>query len=102
MSNYQRLIKDCFWDLNVSDDYIEKILCENDFRKKDFLFNKILLNSTRLFEDLLIFTKTDLKLLLQKCKIPRLNAEYISRRKNLAEVYFFDMPLKIDELKWVS
>ena len=37
---------------------------------------------------------------LENYKIPEFNAEYAFRRKNIAEVYFFDKPLLIDELKW--
>lgn len=100
MINYKRIQKDCFWDLNISDKEIDFILKDKDIRAKAMLFEKILLNSTSLFKDLELFNKNQLKKFLENYKIPEFNAEYAFRRKNIAEVYFFDKPLLIDELKW--
>jgi len=99
--DYTRIKKDCFWDLDISQDDIQKIITSGDTRQKKILFEKILLNSTALFKDLKIFNLKDIKRFLQEYKVPRFNGEYALRRKNLAEVYFFDKPLLIDELKWV-
>ena len=66
------------------------------------LFEKILLNSTSLFNDLKIFDIKDIEIYLEEYKIPRFNSEYAFRIKNLAEVYFLNKPLLIDELKWVA
>ncbi|MFP4487644.1 MAG: hypothetical protein ACLFOC_11845 [Campylobacterales bacterium] len=100
--NYSRIKKDCFWDLDISEADIENIIKRNDERKKKMLFEKILLNSTALFKDLKIFDLSELETYLETYKIPRFNGDYAFRRKNLAEVYFFDKPLLIDELKWVA
>ena len=43
------IIKDCFWDLNFTDKDIKDIINSKDIKRKSFLFNKILLNSTNLF-----------------------------------------------------
>ncbi len=102
MFNYQRILKDCFWDLALSSDDIKNIVDCDDTKKINMLFEKILLNSTALFHDLEIFDKKRLETLLENYKIPEFNKEYAFRRKNMAEVYFFDKPLLIDELKWVA
>lgn len=102
MHDYERIQKECFWDLNISSDDIKNILINNDSKKVNLLFEKILLNSTALFKDLEIFDKKELETLLENYKVPRFNGEYAFRRKNMAEVYFFDKPLLIDELKWVA
>jgi len=102
MYNYQRIKKDCFWDLDISVDDIKNIVKSGDAKKLNMLFEKILLNSTALFQDLEIFDKKQLKFLLENYKIPQFNREYAFRRKNMAEVYFFDKPLLIDELKWIA
>ncbi len=102
MINYKRIKKDCFWDLNISNDEIDDILVGKDERKKKMLFEKILLNSTSLFKDIAIFEKDQLSILLDNYKIPKFNEKYAFRRKNMVEVYFFDKPLLIDELKWVA
>jgi hypothetical protein len=102
MFDYKRIQKDCFWDLDISSDDIKNILDCNDSKKLNMLFEKILLNSTALFHDLEIFDKKQLENLLENYKVPRFNSEYAFRRKNMAEVYFFDKPLLIDELKWIA
>lgn len=102
MLEYERIQKECFWDLNISSDDIKNILTSSDSKKINLLFEKILLNSTALFKDLEIFDKKQLEALLQNYKVPQFNSEYAFKRKNMAEVYFFDKPLLIDELKWVA
>jgi len=100
--NYTRIKKDCFWDLDISERDLQNIIKSDDERKKKMLFEKILLNSTVLFRDLKIFESSDLENYLENYKIPKFNSDYAFRRKNLAEVYFFDKPLLIDELKWTA
>ena len=65
---------------------------------KDILGN----DNHSLFKDLGIFSKEQLSELLDNYKVPKFNADHAFRRKNMAEVYFFDKPLLINELKWVS
>ena len=96
------IIKDCFWDLDFTDKDINNIINSQDIKRKSFLFDKILLNSTNLILGLKIFKKDDLKILIEKFEVPDFNYDYIFRRKNIAEVYFLDKPLLIDELKWVT
>ena len=101
MINYERIIKDCFWDYNFSVDAIKK-LASGDAREKSFLFQKILLNSTALFSTLKIFQDDDLKYFIENYKVPTFNHDYIAKRKNMAEVYFLDKPVTVNELKWVA
>ncbi len=102
MVDYDRIKKDCFWDLSISNNEIDEMINGSDFRRQAFLFEKLLVNSTKLLHDLQIFKREDLKRLLEDFKVPQFNYEYIFRRKNIAEVYFFDKPLLIDELKWIA
>lgn len=96
------ILNDCFWDLDFTDKDINDIINSKDIKGKSFLFDKILLNSTNLILDLKIFRKDDLKILIEKFEVPSFNYDYIFRRKNIAEVYFLDKPLLIDELKWIA
>jgi hypothetical protein len=102
MVNIEQIKKDCFWDYDFSDDEIRALALSDDESKRNFLFQKILLNSTNLFNDLKIFDINTLSYLLENYKVPKFNHDYIFRRKNLVEVYFFDKPLLIEELKWVA
>jgi len=100
MINYKRILKDCFWDYNFTNKEIDNLASSDNKRERSFLFQKILLNSTSLFNDLKIFNIDLLKKLILDYKVPKFNHYYIYKRKNMAEVYFLDKPLLINELKW--
>jgi len=102
MLEFSRVLKECFWDIEISESEIMAIVSGKNFRKKQFVFEKILLNSTKMFKDLRIFSNEELMKLLKNMKVPSFNSNFIFRRKNLVEVYFFDSDLLIDELKWVA
>lgn len=101
MINYEKIKKECFWEYDFSKKDIKEMASSDDMQKKRFLFDKILLNSTTLFNDLKIFSKEDLAVLITEYKVPTFNYDYIFKRKNMAEVYFLDKPLLVDELQWV-
>jgi len=101
MYDLKRIKRDCFWDYNFTEEKIEDLAKSKNFREKQFLFEKILLNSTKLFEDLEIFNREDLKKLLESYKVPSFNKDHAFRRKNVVEVYFFNKPLLVDELRWL-
>ncbi|HOK93586.1 MAG TPA: hypothetical protein PLN03_12285 [Spirochaetota bacterium] len=101
MVDYDRIISECFWDVDISVSDIESIINGNDYKKKLFLFENILLNSTNLFKDLSIFKREDLRILLEQYRVPDFNRDYIFKRKNMAEAFFFDKPLEVRELKWI-
>ncbi len=48
-----------------------------------------------------LFFKNELEKYLEDYKVPAFNNNYISKRKNLLEVYFFNKELTINELKWI-
>ena len=96
----EQIIKDCFWDMDFNVDEISSIVLCNDFKEKIFLFDKILLNSTKLFASLKIFSKEGLEKLIKDYKLPDFNKSIAKRCLNLAEAYFLDEPLTIEELTW--
>jgi len=98
---YKRIISDCFWDSNITVEDIFKMLHSGNIRAEKYLFEKILINSTNLLSDLELFKRDELKIIMKEYKIPTFNYNYIFRRKNIAEVYLFDAPLLVDELKWI-
>ncbi len=102
MYNLSRINKECFWDYTFSDEEILALANSENIRKKKYLFEKILLNSTEMLQDLEIFKKDDLKILIAEFKVSNFNYDYIFRRKNIAEVYFLDKELLVDELRWVA
>ncbi len=97
---YKQILSDCFWDSNISEEGIAEIFLSGNKQKEKYLFEKILLNSTNLLLDLKLFKKNRLKILMKEFKVPVFNYDYIFRRKNIVEVYFFNAPLLVEELKW--
>ena len=100
MVNYDRIVRECFWDLKMSREEIEQILSGDGPRLKRQLFEKILLNSSHYLLDLQLFDREELGVFLEEFRPPAFNYDYAFRRKNIAEVFFFDKELKINELKW--
>jgi len=102
MANYDRIIRECFWDSNIAKEELQKILAGDDLRKKKQLFEKILLNSSHYLLDLQLFSHKDLRLLIEEYRPPSFNYDHAFRRKNISEVFFLDKELKIGELKWTA
>jgi len=102
MMSVNSIIRECFWDYDFSEDDILRIANTGSFSEKNFLFQKILANSKHLLRDLQIFKKDDLKFLLENYKIPNFNRDFLYKRKNIVEFFFFDKELEIEELKWKS
>ena len=100
MADLERILRECFWDLQMTADELERILQGEDDRRKRFVFEKILLNSSNYLRDLQLFDRRQLYRMLTEMKVPEFNRDYILRRKNIAEVFFFDLPLHIKELQW--
>jgi len=102
MIDYDRIVRECFWDSRISGDDIREIIARGGSRGKKQLFEKILLGSSRYLHDLQIFDREDLRMMLEEYKIPEFNYDFAFRRKNISEVFFFDKELKIGELKWIA
>jgi hypothetical protein len=100
MVNYKRIKKECFWDYKFKDSEIKSLAVSKDPRERVFLFQKILLNSSSMFNDLKIFDLKILNQMINEYKVPDFNRDYIFRKKNMAESYFLGKPLLIRELKW--
>lgn len=100
--DYNRIQKECFWDLNISISEINQFIHSKNERMKRIIFEKLLFNSSKVFLDLKLFNFEDITEYLNKIEIPTFNKDYFLRRKNLADVYFLNKELLIDELKWVE
>jgi hypothetical protein len=86
----------------MTEEDIVSLFQSNDFREQQFLFGKILVNSTQLLKNMKLFNKQDLEKLIIGYKVPTFNHDYIARRKNMLEYYFLGKPLTINELKWIA
>ncbi len=102
MEQYARIIRECFWDSRIEAEELKRVLMKGSRREKRQLFERILLNSSRYLLDLRLFGSEELRGLLEEYRIPDFNREYAFRRKNIAELYFFDKKLEIPELQWTE
>ena len=76
---YSQLMKDCFWDYDVTENFLEDIVRSRDFRQKQILFSKIIYNSTDKARTLqFLFSKETLQELFSEFN-PTYNHKYISR-----------------------
>ena len=46
MSNYEKIIKDCFWDYDIDESDLKKIISNANDREIKKLFSKIIYNAT--------------------------------------------------------
>jgi len=97
---YQQLISDCFWEYNFTSEDLDQIITSGDPRKNQFIFGKILANSTYLLKDLKIFPLEKLASLVDSYTVPKFNYDFLYRRKNIVEFHFFEKDLTLEELKW--
>lgn len=101
MEKFDRMRKECFWEYRLSNDEIKSLASSSNLKEQKFLFEKILLNSSAMFSDLKMFDSRQLKALIEGYQVPSFNYEYAFKRKNMAEVYFLNKPLVVDELRWI-
>ena len=102
MEQYDRIIRDCFWDARITEEELKEIIAAGDWRQKKQIFERILLNSSRFLSDLQLFEREELRRLLEEYELPEFNRHHAFRRKNIAEVFFFDKELMIPELQWTA
>jgi len=101
MERLENILKNCFWDYNFTDSDIVNIVNNKDKTKeKSFVFEKILLNSDDVINDLMIFNKKDLIYYLKNFRVPKFNYEYINTRYLILRNYFLNEKVNIPMLEW--
>jgi len=95
-----RVLKECFWDYNISKDELLKIINSNNLREKRKLFEKIIYNSfDKLLPLKLFFTKEELEYFFKNFKITY-NQKYIKRHILVLENLLLGKKHKIKGLEW--
>jgi len=96
----QRVIKECFWDYNISSSDILDIAKGDSMREKQKLFSKILYNSTNSYQVLkYLFSIDTLKELFSNFR-PTYQKEFILKRYLILRNIFFGEKNRIKELEW--
>lgn len=91
---------ECFWEYQFSNDQLDEMIQGNDFRKKSFIFGKILENSTHVLQLMSIFPKEDLLKLMDNYQIPGFNKSLVQRRLSIMQFHFARKQIHIPELAW--
>ena len=100
MIDYEKLIKECFWDYHITKDDIINFAKSDDFREKKHLFEKILINSGDRIRNIKgLFAKKDLKQLFDSVSINRYN-NFAERNILVARHFLLGEQHKIEGLEW--
>ena len=99
MINYERILKDCFWDSNLNEDSLKNIILENDDREMYKLFSKIIYNSKDKLQALKIFTKEQLITYFTSFKVTY-NEKYITKHVLILKSLLLEESHNIKGLEW--
>jgi hypothetical protein len=94
-----RIIKECYWDYNISKDDLNDILNSNNTRDKEKVFSKIIYNSKDKILSLKLFSKQQLEDFFQNFKITY-NEKYISKHVMVLKRLLLDDINYIESLEW--
>ncbi len=97
--NYEKIIKDCFWDYDMNVDDLKNIIERNDEREMKKLFSKIIYNSQDKLQALQIFSHEQLKKFFSDFKITY-NEKYISKHFLVLQSLLLDKKYSIKGLEW--
>jgi len=97
--DYEKIIKDCFWDSNISENDLKKIIDSHDEREKRKLFSKIIYNSKDKLQALQIFTHEELKYFFLDFKVTY-NKKYINRCILVLKSLLLGEKYHINGLEW--
>jgi hypothetical protein len=78
MVDYERIVKECFWDYDMSVEDLKSIQHSDDKEAKRKLFSKIIYNSKDKLSDLMMFKKEELREFFEEFK-PTYNEKYITK-----------------------
>ena len=99
-SQYERIIKECFWDYHILPDTLEKILTSNDLRAKQKIFSKIIYNSSNKVAILSqVFDQKTLKKLFDNF-VATYNKIYIDKQVLLLRNILLGEKNCIESLEW--
>ncbi len=99
MIEYDRVLKECFWDSNIDKDKLANIIDSGNERELKKLFSKIIYNSQDKLLDLEIFSKKQIRDFLSDFKITY-NKKYTQRHIQIIKSLLLDENIKIKELEW--
>jgi hypothetical protein len=96
----EEIVKECYWDYDITADDIKNITTLDNMREKKKLFDKIIYNSSHKYLDLTtLFDKVTLRKLFDSFEITY-NNDFISRQILLLRNLIFEEENIIKVLEW--
>ena len=99
MAIYEEIVKECYWDSNITPKELQKLVNSGDFRELKKIFAKIIYNSNDKLKALTIFQKDMLKRLFDDFKITY-NDKYIEKHILVLRSLLLGESHKIKGLDW--
>ena len=95
----QNIIKECYWDYNITEADLEKILSSKDTRVIKKLFSKIIYNSKDKLLSLKLFSRQQLEDFFDDFKVTY-NEKYISKHVLILRSLLLGEKHNIKSLEW--
>lgn len=95
----QNIIKECYWDYNITEADLEKILSSKDTRVIKKLFSKIIYNSKDKLLSLKLFSRQQLEEFFDDFKVTY-NEKYISKHVLILRSLLLGEKHNIKSLEW--
>jgi len=99
MENHEKIIKDCFWDSNITVDDLRGIVVKNNSREMKKLFSKIIYNSKDKLQALQLFTQEQLNEFFSDFKVTY-NEKYITKHLLVLKSLLLNEKHNIKGLEW--
>ncbi len=99
MVKYEKIIKECFWDSNLTVDDLKDIVKKNDTREMQKLFSKIIYNSTDKLQSLQLFSHEQLVKFFLDFEVTY-NKKYITKHLLVLKSLLLGEKHHIEGLQW--
>lgn len=96
---YSQIIKECYWDSNITSKDLESIVKSSDNRELKKVFSKIIYNSNDKLRALQIFTKDQLSIFFDDFKVTY-NQKYAQKHLKVLANLLLGKEYKIKGLEW--
>lgn len=101
MADYRKIIKDCFWDYDMTESDIKNILASDNKQQQKKLFDKIIYNSNDKISDLMLFDKKVVEEFLNSFT-PSYNKKYINKHLLVLKALILNEGVEMQSLKWLK
>ncbi len=96
----KQIIRECFWEYNMTIPDILEMAEKGSGREKNFLFSTIMENATDVLQSLRIFSIADQKKMILQYKAPRFNHHFLDKRHKVVKYLLTGQKVDIPELRW--